>query len=337
MRNAYRPNRAAAGGGLAPAARGLRAPGRPPSSPSPSRSPSCRAAAAPARGRAGAPRRRRRRRSPPRAEMALVLDASTPAHAVVADEIVAALSPRRYRVTRFTTDAARGARRAARPPRTVVAVGAEAVRAARAALPNTPLVFCQVPAFEEALATGWPIWGVQTLPPLVLQLKNWQAVDPTLRTIALIVSASGAALAAEARCGRGSLAGGSARRNLGLRSRDAVSIPPARDERRRPVAAARQRRVEPASARRAAALCVVARHRRADVQRSAARRGALLTATAVPADVAATVAHVVERVVAGRTAELPPMTPLSAAELAVNSTVAATLGLPPVAEQRWVT
>ena len=47
-------------------------------------------------------------------------------------------------------------------------------------------------------------------------------------------------------------------------------------------------------------------------------RGALLTATAVPADVAATVAHVVERVVAGRTAELPSMTPLSAAELAVN-------------------
>ena len=47
-------------------------------------------------------------------------------------------------------------------------------------------------------------------------------------------------------------------------------------------------------------------------------RGALLTATAVPADVAATVAHVVERVVAGRTAELPAMTPLSAAELAVN-------------------
>ena len=65
-------------------------------------------------------------------------------------------------------------------------------------------------------------------------------------------------------------------------------------------------------------------------------RGALLTATAVPADVAATVAHVVERVVAGRGAELPSMTPLSAAELAVNVPIARTLGLPPVAAQRWV-
>ena len=51
-----------------------------------------------------------------------------------------------------------------------------------------------------------------------------------------------------------------------------------------------------------------------------------MTATAVPADVAATVQHVVERVVAGRTADLPPMTPLSAAELAINASVASTLG-----------
>jgi hypothetical protein len=65
-------------------------------------------------------------------------------------------------------------------------------------------------------------------------------------------------------------------------------------------------------------------------------RGALLTATAVPADVAATVQYVVERVVAGRTAELAPMTPLSAAELAVNPRVASTMGLPPVTVERWV-
>ena len=65
-------------------------------------------------------------------------------------------------------------------------------------------------------------------------------------------------------------------------------------------------------------------------------RGALMTATAVPADVAATVAHVVERVVAGRTADLPPMTPLSAAALAVNVDVATALGLPPIAVPRWV-
>jgi hypothetical protein len=65
-------------------------------------------------------------------------------------------------------------------------------------------------------------------------------------------------------------------------------------------------------------------------------RGALLTATAVPSDIAATVAQVVERVVAGRTADLPTMSPLRAAELAVNVDVATALGLPPITVARWV-
>ena len=67
-------------------------------------------------------------------------------------------------------------------------------------------MFCQVLEFAEALQAGGPIWGVQTLPPLTLQLKSWQAVDPSLRTIALIVSASGAALVEEARRAASSLA-----------------------------------------------------------------------------------------------------------------------------------
>ncbi len=65
----------------------------------------------------------------------------------------------------------------------------------------------------------------------------------------------------------------------------------------------------------------------------AARPG---SATAVPADVAAAVAGLVARVAAGETAELPAMTPLSAAALTVNADAAAALGLPPVAVQRWV-
>src|SRR5689334_17967854 len=138
-------------------------------------------------------------REAPRADIALVVDPSAPAHAAVADAIEAALPPRRYRVTRFTTEggADLGALRSRRVK--LVAVGPNAVQAARAALPDKPLVFCQVPAYAEALQAGAPAWGVQTLPPLSLQLKSWQSVDPSLRTIALIVSASGAALAEEAR------------------------------------------------------------------------------------------------------------------------------------------
>jgi ABC-type uncharacterized transport system substrate-binding protein len=272
----------------------------------------------------------------PRAEIALVVDTSTPAHAAVADEIALALPPRRYRVARFTTDAAPELEQLRDRRVTIVAVGPGAVRAARAALPNKPLVFCQVPAHDEALQSGPPIFGVQTLPPLELQLKSWQTVDPTLRTIALIVSASGAALADEARRAASALAkdllveiSASDRETLYLFRRLATTVDglwllPDNDALSPPVLRE---------------LLAYAPSRGIGVMtfnEALLARGALLTATAVPADVAATVARVVERVVAGRTAELESMTPLSAAELAVNVEIAATLGLPPVAVQRWV-
>jgi ABC-type uncharacterized transport system substrate-binding protein len=275
-------------------------------------------------------------RAPTRAEIVLVLDADTPAHVAVAGEIVNALSPRLYRVVRVTT--ADVAELAALQNRrvTIVAVGGEAVRVARATLPSTPLVFCQVPEHDEALQTGGPIWGVQSLPPLSLQLKSWQAVDPTLRTIALIVSASGAALADEARRAATALAtdllvetSASDRETLYLFRRlattvDGLWLRPDND------ALSPQVLRELLSYATARGIGVLT------FNEALLARGALLTATAVPADVAATVQHVVERVVAGRTAGLPAMTPLSAAELTLNTTVASELGLPPFAEQRWV-
>jgi ABC-type uncharacterized transport system substrate-binding protein len=275
-------------------------------------------------------------REPTRAEIAIVLDADTPAHVAVADEIVNALSPRLYRVARVTT--AEVAALAALQTRrvTIVAVGAEAVRVARATLPTTPLVFCQVPEHADALQAGGPIWGVQSLPPLSLQLKSWRAVDPSLRTIALIVSASGAALADEARRAATALAtdllietSASDRETLYLFRRLATNVDglwllPDND------ALSPQVLRELLSYATARGIGVLT------FNEALLTRGALLTATAVPADVAATVQHVVERVVAGRTVGLPAMTPLSAAELTINPTVASELGLPPFAEQRWV-
>jgi ABC-type uncharacterized transport system substrate-binding protein len=275
-------------------------------------------------------------REAPRTDIALVVDASTPAHAAVADEIDAALPPRRYRVARFTTAAAADLDVLRSRRVTIIAVGPEAVRAARAALPDKPLVFCQVPAYAEALAAGAPIWGVQTLPPLELQLKSWQSVDPSLRTIALILSVSGAELAEEARRAASALAkdllveiSTSDRETLYLFRRLATNVDglwllPDNDA------------LSPQVLRE---LLAYAPSRGIGVltfNEALLARGALLTATAVPADVAATVADVVERVVGDRTAELPPMTPLSAAELAVNVEIATTLGLPPVTVRRWV-
>lgn len=274
-------------------------------------------------------------RQPVRADIALVVDTSTPAHAPIADEIASALSPRRYRVERFAATApeldalrTRGV--------TVVAVGPEAVLAARAALPDKPLVFCQVPAYGDVLQAGAPIWGVQTLPPLELQLKSWQSVDPSLRTIALIVSASGTMLAQEAQRAASALAAdllvetsASDRETLYLFRRIAAGVDglwllPDNNALSPPVL---RELLTLAAARGIGVLTF---------NEALLSRGALLTATAVPADVAATVVHLVDRVVAKRTSDLPAMTPLSAAAFAINADVAAALGLPPVAVTRWV-
>ena len=217
---------------------------------------------------ADADTRARRRRAP---RSRVVLDADTPAHAAVADEIAAALSPRLYRVARFTTaDAAalealrdrarddRGRRREA--------VRSRARSAARAS--RSCSVRCRDP--DEALQAGGPIWGVQSLPPLALQLKSWQAVDPSLAHDRADRQRLRRGAGRRSAACRDRARNRFARRDVGVRSRDAVSVPPARHGRRRALAAARQRCVEPASAARAAELRIVARHRRADVQRSAA-------------------------------------------------------------------
>ena len=275
-------------------------------------------------------------REAPRADIALIVDPSAAAHAGVADAIEEALPPRRYRITRFTTEGGPDLLALKTRRVTVVAVGPEAVLAARAALPDKPLVFCQVPAYAEALQPGTPTWGVQTLPPLLLQLKSWQSVDPSLRTIALIVSASGAALAEEARHAAADLAAdllvetsASDRETLYIFRRlaptvDGLWLLPDNAALSPPVL----REMLTLSSTRGIGVLTF--------NEALLARGALLTATAVPSDVAATVVQVVERVVAGRTADLPAMTPLRAAELAVNVDVATALGLPPVTVPRWV-
>ena len=275
--------------------------------------------------------------APPPAEVVLILDTTTPAHAPVAAEIEAALPARRFRVSRFTSAAAAELAALRGHRLTVVAVGADAVRVAREALPDQPLVFCQVPSDDETLTSGGAVWGVEPLPPLELQLKSWQAVDPTLRTVALIVSAAGAALAEEARSAATALAAdlivetsASDRETLYLFRRLATTVDglwllPDSDALSPQVL---RELLRYASSRGIGVLTF---------NEALLARGALMSATAVPADVAANVARVVERVAAGRTAGLPPLTPLSAAELTINVGVAAALGLSPVAVPRWVT
>jgi ABC-type uncharacterized transport system substrate-binding protein len=280
--------------------------------------------------------------SPPRpeivrAEIVLVVDPGAPSHGAVAAEIEAALPPRLYRVVQIASDATAELEALRDRPVTVVAVGASAVAAARTQLPGKPLVFCQVLAYEDLLDGGESIWGVPSLPPLALQLTTWKAIDPTLRTVALIVSDASAALAAEAQqAARDSAtdlvveASSSDRETMYLFRRlaagvDGLWLLPDNEA------------LSPTALRDLLSYALARGIGVLTFNDALLRRGALLSATSVPADVAATVTRVVERVVAGRTADLPAMTPLSAAEFEINQSVATTLGLAPIAISRWVT
>ena len=74
-----------------------------------------------------------------------------------------------------------------------VAIGVEAVEAARAQLPAAALVFCQVFDYQDLLGAE-RTWGVQSVPPLGLQLATWKELDSSLQRIGLIVSDAHAGL-----------------------------------------------------------------------------------------------------------------------------------------------
>jgi ABC-type uncharacterized transport system substrate-binding protein len=274
---------------------------------------------------------------PPRADIALVVDASAPSHAVVAAAIAAELPPRAYNVVEVASTA-KDELTALRDRRlTVVAIGAEAVAAARAELPGKDIVFCQVLGYEPLFDAGERLWGVLPLPPLALQLRGWQSIDPSLRTIALLVSDPENPLAAEARRAASAAAtdlhveiSSSDRETLYLFRRIAADVDGLwllPDE----------NALSPSVLRELPSYAATRGIGVLTFSEALLTRGALLSATSVPADVAATVHRVVERVVAGRTDGLPAMTPLSAAEFTVNGVLAGTLGLPPPPVSRWVT
>jgi len=273
--------------------------------------------------------------APVRRDVTVVFDADTASAAATAAAIVEALPPQQYRVA--TVDSANLAPLTPRSqPAVVIAVGRAAVDAARARFPGLPIVFCQVFAYEDVLKGGGAIWGVHSLPPLALQLKAWQTIDPTLRSIALILGEDRGALAAEATKAAANVGAEvrletshSDRETLYLFKRlagqvDGLWLFP--DNRVLSPTVLR----ELLSYANSHSVGVLA------LNETLLRWGALASAASVPTDVAETVRVVAERVAAGKTQDLPAMTPLRAAELHVNPAVAAALGLPRVVEQHWV-
>jgi ABC-type uncharacterized transport system substrate-binding protein len=270
-----------------------------------------------------------------RRDITVVFDADTASAALTAAAIAEALPPKEYRVT--SVDSANLVSPAPpSQPSLVIAVGRAAVDAARARLPGRPIVFCQVFAYEDVLKDGGAIWGVHSLPPLALQLKTWRTIDPTLRSVAVILGEERGVLAAEAAKAATSVGtevrletSHSDRETLYLFKRlatqvDGLWLLP--DNRVLSPTVLR----ELLSYANAHSVGVLA------LNESLLRWGALVTAASVPADIAETVRFVAERVASGKTLDLPSMTPLRAVEVHVNPAVAAALGLPRVAEQHWV-
>ena len=275
--------------------------------------------------------------SPRRQEVVVLFEAGTSNYAAVAAEIAGLLPADRYRVSQLAIGDEAASIEAFRTKSVaVVAVGLKAVETARAQLPGKPIVFCQVFAYEEVLAGGGRIWGVHSVPPLALQLKNWKAVDPTLQTVALILSEAPAQLAAEAVRAAATIAAdvrfetsSSDRETLYLFKRlasevDGLWLFP--DNRVLSPDVLREL-LSYASSHGVGVLTL---------NEALLQWGALLSASSTPADVAQTVRSVLGRVVAGRTQNLPAMTPLSVVELRINQGIATTLGLPIIPQSRWI-
>ena len=220
-------------------------------------------------------------------------------------------------------------------PAIAIAVGREAVDFAREHLGATPLVFCQVFNYQELLGKGRPIWGVQPLPPLALQLRAWSSVDPSRKRIGLIVSEAEQGLVAEARSAAGNAVeikaevSSSDRETLYLFKRlapqlDGLWLMP-------------DNRILSPSVLRELLSYAVSHGVGVLVPNDALLSwGALVSASSTPADVARNVRAVIDRVSSGATSGLPAMTPLTEVKLVVNESVARELGVAPASQTALV-
>jgi hypothetical protein len=272
---------------------------------------------------------------PPRHDVAVLFEASTPSAAAIVAEVESTLPAPRYRVTAITLGT--GAPELPAAPAAIVAVGREAVDAARALSADTPIVFAQVFAYEQVLAAGGAVWGVQSLPPLHLQLEAWKTLDPSLARVGVILSAAHARWAADALAAARATSidmtletSASDRETLYLFKRlaprlDGLWLLPDNEVLGPAVL---NELIDYATSHGVSVL---------SFNDALLPRGALVSVSSAPEDVAEKIRYVLDRVVAGDTEDLPAMTALSVAALQVNPSVAAALELPPVPESAWVT
>ncbi len=284
------------------------------------------------------PRRPAPRPAPRPHEVIVLFQPDAPAYSEIAAQLGDLLSGERFRVVQVPLDSAAQATLAQLKvsSRTVaVAIGLEAVEAARAQLPAASLVFCQVFNYQELLGAE-RTWGVQSVPPLGLQLATWKELDSSLQRIGLIVSDAHAGFVDEAMQAASVAAAevsaavsASDRETLYLFKRlapqlDGLWLFPD------------NRILSPGVLQEVLTYALTHGIGVLVLNDALLDWGALLSASSTAPDVALTVRGVIERVVAGRTKQLPSMTPLSEVEFQVNPSVAGQLGLEVGPQSRWV-
>jgi ABC-type uncharacterized transport system substrate-binding protein len=269
----------------------------------------------------------------------ILFDDTTPGYAEVAARVAEALPPQRFRVELASVQAlalpdAFGVL-ASRPRLLFVAVGLQAVQLARERS-SGPIIFCQVFNYRELLAAGGPLWGVQSIPPLALQLRSWKAIDPSLRRIGLIVSQAHVPLAQDAVEAGEQIAieveyavSSSDRETLYLAKRlaadvDGLWVLPD------------NRILSPAVLEESLSYALSHGVGVLVFNEALLPWGALISASSTASDVARSVLAVLERVAAGRTDGLPVVSPLSEVELRINEQAAVQLGLTGGFSSPWV-
>jgi ABC-type uncharacterized transport system substrate-binding protein len=262
-------------------------------------------------------------------DVVVVFKSGTSGYANVAAQVAEQLPKERYTVELAELGAASTGlldKFRDRPQVVAVAVGREAADYVRANLPGAPIVFCQVFNYQDLRAAGGRIWGVDPLPPVTLQLRGWTAVDPSRHRIGIIVSQAQVELAEEAAAAGGgavefsSEVSSSDQETLYLFKRlapqiDGLWLFPD------------NRILSPGVLRELLSYAVAHDVGVLVFNDALLSWGALMSASSTAPDVARSVRRVLDRVAAGSTRDLPPMTPLAEIELQVNAGVARELGV----------
>jgi len=217
-------------------------------------------------------------------------------------------------------------------PTYVIAVGSEAARIAVQDL-RLPTVFCQIPDQEFGSAEG--LYGVATMPPLALQLQAWKQLDPSLGTIGLILGRDEYLLAAQARNAAEAL-GLSLELQLASSDQEAVYLFKRMAPRLDGLWLLPDNAVLSPRALREMLGHANSRHIQSLAFTPALLEwGALLSVTGTPANIAWTIADVMERMADDRRSAVQAITALSELEAKVNRHVADQLGLEPPADA-WI-